>query len=220
MNERTGRNAPLWVKVFVPIHLIAITSWSLPYAPREFVGNPPQKRLSLRTDSFPELMQSAAELVRNEVLIGNQVYVKDSPLKFYLLGTGFWQYWDMFSPNPANVDLYCDAFVSYRDGSRKHYEYPRMFNLSLSRKFIKERWRKFFERVSDPRFRYLWNSFGRRIALESFDDPANPPTVVELHRRSLDINPPGVPPNRTYRDELFYTYRVSDLAGLRRDKGF
>jgi hypothetical protein len=218
--NRPKRNAPLWVKIFVPLHIIAITSWAIPYAPSEYMGNPPRSRPEIRTGNPIQAVSSSAEYARNEFLIGNELYVKNSPLKLYLLATGFWQYWDMFAPNPANTDLYCDAMVYFRDGSARRYEYPRIFTLSLGQKFLKERWRKFFERAGStgPKFAYLRPVFAQRIALMNYADPQNPPVRVELHRHQMVINAPGMPENHAYSDEMFFRWTVNQPQ-LRRDKG-
>src|SRR5436305_14379326 len=94
--EVEKRNAPIWVKVFVFIHIVAITSWALPITPSQYKGNPPKVPIGIKLNNPAVFASSSAEYLRTELLIGNDLYVKDSPLKFYLLTTGFWQYWDMF----------------------------------------------------------------------------------------------------------------------------
>jgi hypothetical protein len=211
-------NAPLWVKIFVPLHIVAITSWSLPNAPEQFTGDKPRAKLGIKTNSPVALVSSTAEYIRNEFLLGNQLYVKQSPFKFYLLTTGYWQYWDMFSPNPASIDQYSDAMVYYSDGTKKKYQYPRIFSMSLGQKFMMERWRKFFERAGSSQYRYLWPIFGQRVALMNFTDPNNPPVKIELHRHEMVIKPPGEPQNHDYTDELYWTYMV-DVAALGKERG-
>ena len=77
-----------------------------------------------------------------------------SPVKYYLIPTGFWQYWDMFAPNPANIDFYCDAEVTYADGSHRTYTYPRMYKLGIIQKYGMERFRKYYERARDDSYQY------------------------------------------------------------------
>lgn len=213
----TKRNAPLWIKVWLPLHIIAITAWSLPYAPAAYRGSP--EKLKIKGDTFIAKVQSGAEVARNGFLYANERYVKDSPLKQYLLFTGFWQYWDMFSPNPASVDNYATIYVNYADKTRKKYPYPRIYELPLHQKFMKERWRKFFERAGTGEYNYLWKPLGLAVAADMFDDPNNPPVSVELHRHQLVIAPPGEKQETEYSDELFYTVYV-DRAELKRRKGF
>jgi hypothetical protein len=211
------RNAPLWVKIFVPLHILAITSWALPDPPQEYMGEHP-KSLAIRTSSTTAFVQSSAEMLRNGFLVGNRNYLKMSPLRFYLLSTGFWQYWDMFSPNPASTDIWSDSVVTYADGSSKVYHYPRIYDLPIPQKFMKERWRKFFERAGNQGYQFLWPVFGQRVALLNYNDPKNPPVKVDLRRHSMAIAAPGKPEDTTYTEETYYRY-VVDQEKLRQDKG-
>jgi hypothetical protein len=217
--EPQKRNVSIWVKIFVPFHIIAITSWSLPDAPAQYMGSPPKVPLQVKTSNPSAFVSSSAEYLRTEFLMGNELYVKTSPVKLYLLTTGFWQYWDMFSPNPASIDVYADEMVYYRDGTKRLFRYPRIHDLPIPQKFMKERWRKFFERAGNAQYRYLWPVFAQYIALMSFDDPRNPPVKIELHEHSMTVQPPGVFDDQRYKDELYYTYQV-DQSQLRKDKGF
>jgi hypothetical protein len=218
------RNAPLWVKFFVPLHILAITAWALPFAPDQFmpfkhavkkgdgfvvVHDDPRVPLHIRTDNVSNFFRSSSQYFANEPLVLNELYGKDSILKFYLLTTGFWQYWDMFSPNPANTDAYCDAIVTYKDGSTKPFLYPRIHDLSIPMKYLKERYRKYFERAGSSRFSYTWPYFAQRIARLSNDSPNNPPTEIRLHIHKHIIAPPGQPENVGYSDEEYYRYQVT-----------
>lgn len=216
-NGKKTRNAPLWVKIFVPLHIIAITSWSLPNAPDVYRNDP--SKLQIKTGSAKEAVQTTAEYLRNGFLLANEHYVKASPLQHYLLVTGFWQYWDMFSPNPASVDLYATIIVNYKDGEKKTYPYPRVYDLPIQQKFMKERWRKFFERASSSDYRFLWKPLGDSVAYAMYTDPKNPPVSVELHRHQLVIAPPGEPVNTEYSDEIYYTVYI-DVAQLKKEKGW
>jgi hypothetical protein len=204
---------PLWVKIFVPFHIIAITSWCLPSTANE------RPKPKLNTSNPIALITSATQVAEHKLLVGNELYVRDSPIQFYLMTTGFWQYWDMFSPNPASVDTWADEVVHYADGKTRIYQYPRMYKLSIPQKFFSERYRKFFERASDAEYKYLWAPFGQRIALINFDDPKNPPITVDLRTHDMTISPPGKPEDNEYKEETYWTYTV-DQVQLRKDKGF
>jgi hypothetical protein len=180
-----------WIKAFVVFHVIAIVSWCIPDPPAKPVG----------TDHLRVL---------------NTRYLKDSPIKYYLNASGFWQGWDMFSPNPSSVDIYGTADIVYRDGTTKKYQYPRMYLLPLYDKYVQERYRKFYERACLGQYRYLWPIFAQRIALLSYTDSANPPVKVRLHKHSLTIEPPGKPQPTEYTDEMYYSH-VVDQARLRED---
>lgn len=221
------RNAPLWVKIFVPFHLLAITVWALPYAPSQFVPTKtwvngelvtqaPRVPLGVKLDSVTGFFQSLAQFLANEPLVLNQIYGKDSALKFYCTPTGFWQFWDMFSPNPASTDVYVDALVTYRDGTVQRYEYPRIYKLGIGMKYVKERYRKFAERAAYPQYQYAWPAFAQNIARGAVHDQANPPTQVSLHIHKLDVAPPGEVQRSEYSDEEYFKYFVKpvDLDGM------
>jgi len=178
-----ARNAPLWLKLMVGFHVVAITSWSMPKASnavKNGVAKPP----------FWD-----AEWI----LSFNDLYLKDSPIRQYLFTTGAWQSWDMFAPNPADVDIWADALVYYRDGSTGRYQYPRMKILPIPEKYIRERYRKFYERVNSDSNDFLWPAFAQRVALLSFKDPANPPERVVLRRHWKEI-PRTISTSRYFSD--------------------
>src|ERR1700723_3937488 len=67
----------------------------------------------------------------------------------YLLWSGLFQAWDMFSPMPKATNTYLEAVIIYKDGSTQMWDFPRMELLSLSQKYSKERYRKFVEILLD-----------------------------------------------------------------------
>lgn len=154
------------------------------------------------------------------ILYLNQKYLKaNKPIQYFLLCTGFWQSWDMFSPNPSNLNIWADEVVTYRDGSVKVHQYPRMQILSLGEKYLKERYRKFFERANGDDYSYLWPIFAQRIALECYQDPNNPPVQVELRRHFYHVQPPDKKTVETYKEFKYYTYEV-DQKKLKEQAGF
>lgn len=122
--------------------------------------------------------------------------------------TGFWQYWDMFAPDPAQTDIYLTAKVTYADGSSMIYHYPRMAELSIFWKYVKERYRKFYERAGSDQFQYLWPPTAQRIAFICDDRPGNPPVEVDLIRHWLQIYPPGKPQQKGYNTYTYFRYQV------------
>lgn len=211
--SKAKASVSLWVKAFVVFHLLGITVWSLPNPKKPYMNE--TLKLGIRKDNF---VQSFSETVTEGTLLFNWKYLKRSPLSYYTLSTGFWQYWDMFAPNPASIDLYLEADITYRDGSKTRFHYPRIYTLSIPMKYVKERYRKFYENVNNDEQAYIRPAVAQRIALESFDDPANPPVQVVLIRYFDTIEPPGVPEDPTYKSVPYFTYRV-DQRKLFRDKG-
>lgn len=189
----------VWVKGFVFFHLAAITIWSIPAAPAEFSSKP-----VFKTGSIQDICRS----MNYEIRLFTEMYLKPSIVRLYLLPTGFWQYWDMFSPNPASTDMWCDAVVKYQDGSTKIYQYPRMYLLSIPVKYEKERYRKFYERAHLDDYSYLWPQFAQRIAHE-MDNPTDPPVEVSLRRHWEEVSPPGKPQPTHYQQYTYFNYVVN-----------
>ncbi len=222
--EPARRNAPIWLKVWLVFHVIAITIWSLP-------------------KSAPGVLSGAvAPKGTDWILYVNDVYGRTSPIQQYVLGMGLFQSWDMFAPNPTNRDVWGDALVTYKDGSTKIYQYPRINTENYFWKYVKERYRKYYERANMDSFSYLWPDFARRIAVNSYDDPNNPPTRVQLRRHyvfvpriitfpdyceslyvkrghlTFDDWSPPTPPPAPFTESPYYTVDV-DQDRLKRDAG-
>ncbi len=199
--EPPQKNAPWYVKAFVAAHLVAITAWALP--------NPPEG-----------IAKGTSKPVGSDhILVWNQQHLKSfQPLYGYLFVTGFWQYWDMFAPNPSNTDLWADAEVVYRDGTRKPYQYPRIYLMPIPTKYPHERFRKFYERVNQEQYEFLWPQFALRIAYLN-DNPNNPPVTVRLRRHWLPIAPPGKPQQKEYNSFTFFEYAVDPVKLERMRRG-
>ncbi len=194
------RNAPIWVKFFVLFHVIAITVWALP--------QPPDTK---KTDRLPWYNTQ-------RLLVFNQEHLHNFPLiSDYVLVTGFWQYWDMFAPNPVQRDQWCDADVVYKNGQTKKYQYPRIFDLPIPTKYIKERYRKFYERAQDSNYAFLWARSAQNIALLNYDDPNNPPVEIRMHRHYQWVAAPGKLQAKDYGDENYFNYTV-DQKRLKAEK--
>ncbi len=188
------------VKLFVLFHAVAVLAWTLPRFPPP--GSP--------ADRPPG--------GSDYILTFNQTWLKDSPIQWYMLSTGFWQYWDMFAPNPADTDRWCDAEITYRDGAKTRYTYPRMIELSYTERYFKERYRKFYERAGAEENAFLWPAFAQRIALVNFKNPENPPVQVLLRRHWRHVMPPGRPQPEAY-DWYDYFQYVVDQPRLFQDAG-
>lgn len=208
--DEPKRRVSALVKIFVFLHLVAITSWAMPTAAN------PNEQLTVDKSSPLTVLRSIGRNISDGTLIYNDRYVKTSPLKFYTLSTGFWQYWDMFSPNPASIDFYGTATITFKDGTTKLYQYPRMYEESIPTKYVTERYRKFYERAHTEQERYLWPIFAQRVALLNYRDPNDPPVTVVLTRHWLTVAPPGQPQQQEYNSYNYFTYTV-DQARLQKD---
>jgi len=195
---RSPARTPVWIKAFVAFHLVAITVWSLP--------NPGERLLKGDVRAFGT----------DILLVLNGRHLKTlPPIRAYVTSTGFWQYWDMFAPNPAQTDYYGTALVTYRDGSTRTYQYPRMYLLPIPQKHGKERYRKFYERAHMESHEFFWRPFALRVAVKNFDDPNNPPVRVDLIRHWREIAKPGQKQLEDYNQYKYYVYEV-DAIQLRR----
>ena len=111
------------------------------------------------------------------------------PIERYVIYWGLWHSWDMFSPDPLSLNFNLEAEIIFADGSMRTWEFPRMEQLSLWKKFQMERYRKWRERVRQDAYVAVWPDTCRWIA-RRFNNPANPPRQITLIRRWGQIPPP------------------------------
>ena len=195
------RTVPVWAKLLIGFHVLASVIWALPKPPDAVVDGRVQPRLTLW------------------LLYWNNRYLKPlDPVRGYILSLGAWQYWDMFAPDPANTDWYCTADVTYRDGTVRTVDYPRMYDLPIPTKYVKERYRKFFERAHPPASPRVFPPLAQAMALRGYTDPRNPPVVVRLKQHSLRVAEPGRPQSERYEVSEYFAYAV-DQRWLRRAAG-
>lgn len=194
----------IWVKLFVFFHILAITAWTLPRPPITVLdGTEP---LVMDTASPASTIRSLGRYLGDGTLLFNDQHLKPSPIKYYMVGTGFWQHWSMFAPNPANVDIYPTATIHYADGTQSSVSY-RMFDLPLHEKYIQERYRKYFEKIAPESERYTWPYFAQGVAVLS-QAPGKRPTKVVLAKNSLRVEPPSKSQPTKYTRTEFYEHTV------------
>lgn len=142
---------------------------------------------------------------------------KEWLVPYYTETLGFWQYWDMFAPNPAQEDVWIDAVVEFADGSEKVESYPRMAEMPLTRKFLYERYRKYRERITDTQYSWKWPHTANWFAAKAWTDESNPPVRVTLRWHSYRVPPPPAKPDYTYSSNAFYTALIdrTAIAGMR-----
>src|SRR5579862_7446895 len=208
--QSSKSTAAWWIKLLVLFHVVCITVWCCPQ-PLPEIESGKVKPFGSDWIIFwnQKYLKGDLNLASDTSWPGpvpswTQQYISD-PIQLYLFTTGTWQYWDMFAPNPANMDWWMDAVVTYRDGSKKVYQYPRMYLLSLPEKYVKERYRKFFERAHVDDYQYLFPPVAQRIALLNYNDPRNPPVKVALRRHWLGIEAAGTPQPTTYNSYNYFT---------------
>ena len=209
MNEAAPRKGvnPL-IKVFVLFHMLMTLSWSVP---------PPAPAIA--NGSIPATPANIAQHPVDFALRANEQFKATSPTSMYLTFTGLWQYWDMFAPNPASVDLWWDAIVTYKSGKVAEEVYPRMKNLPIFQKYFKERYRKYLERMNnDATDSWKRPAFAQRMALLAYKDPNDPPVKIELRRHWREMLGMNEPLPDKYKEYTLFTYYV-DQERLKRDAG-
>lgn len=126
----------------------------------------------------------------------------------YMLWSGLFQAWDMFSPTPRSVNAHVEAAVILKDGRVSTWKFPRMEQLDLAARTYKERYRKFVENLQEDSHAPIWPDVARRIARAN-NNPADPPQVVMLIRYWSDIVPAAAPSSQVPEHaRIFFEYNV------------
>ncbi len=192
------------IKAWLALHVLLIFSRSIP----------------LPTDEDRELAaQGSIASVGSRIKIFNLDVLRNEKFgaPYYTESLGFWQYWDMFAPNPAQEDIWLDAEILYADGTTKTVIYPRMQNMGLFEKYLQERYRKFGERLNNPIYSWKWPHTAHWYAAQAWDDEANPPVRVSMRRHFHRIEAPPAPIPTEYETFTFYTASI-DLQRLKEMK--
>jgi len=137
------------------------------------------------------------------------------PVQKYVIWSGLWHSWDMFSPDPLSINFNVEAQITYRDGSTKMWEFPRMEKLGIWERYRKERWRKWRERVRQDSFSGIWNDTVKWIARQNNTQPGNPPTQITLIRYWNQIPAPAKgdyqPIPKEYNLKFSYRFKTYDV---------
>lgn len=194
MTESTPKKVNIFVKIFVLFHAFMIFAWSLPDLPPE--------RQQVVKESEGKGVANPVDwvLMRNRETIKNW----DNPMSLYLVSTGLWQSWNMFAPNPASTDVWMDAVVTYADGSEDIQKFPRMYELPIPEKYVKERFRKYRENLTDDGYGYKWPHTSYRMALEAYRRTGKEPARIVLRRHFMEIAPEGKEQPKEYKVYDFY----------------
>lgn len=235
--SRAERTASPIVKLLVIAHVFAITVYALPKPPQAMLNGVVAWRWPASAEEFPAFASELPDWLLYAIftnwrapMLNERPPFKDTwleatpiviegPIQYYALRFGTWQSWDMFAPNPSDTDLWGDAIIVYRDGTRVTGGYPRIYDLPIPVKYQKERFRKFYERAHLEDNAYLWPVFAQRIAYEQATEPANPPTEVRLRRHFQKFRGPDRPMPTDYETVEYYVHQV-DQAALKRTKGW
>ena len=130
---------------------------------------------------------------------------------------GWYQHWGLFSPLVRTNIYHETAIITFKDGSSKIYEYPRMDKMSLWEKFRREKLRKMFSDCMPwPGYNVLLPVFARHLA-QSNNNPKNPPTSIS-YIFNWATNPDPVKERIVSRDnlpkhtnkEITFVYHISE----------
>ena len=126
----------------------------------------------------------------------------------YMLWSGLFQAWDMFSPTPRSVNARVEAAVIFKDGRIQTWKFPRMEQLSIPARTYKERYRKFVENLQEESHSAMWPDVARHIARAN-NNRSDPPQVVMLIRYWSDIAlAASTPSHAPERARIFFEYNV------------
>src|SRR5688572_25624170 len=116
-------------------------------------------------------------------------YIFTQPIADYVIESGLWHSWDMFSPDPLSLNFNVEALIDYQNGETRIWTFPRMERLGYWDRFQKERYRKWRERDRLDAFANVWDDTSRYIARLN-DTPTNHPVRVPLVRHWVPIPAP------------------------------
>jgi hypothetical protein len=93
----------------------------------------------------------------------------------------------MFAPVPKGANTYLEATLIYKDGGREMWTYPRMEELSLKEKLLKERYRKFADMLQRDELDDLLPDAARHIARLKSRSQNPVKTVILIQRFSFIV---------------------------------
>lgn len=151
--------------------------------------------------------------LNSQIKVGNLNTFRQTSwlIPYYTESLGFWQYWDMFAPNPAQEDIWVDAEIEFADGSKSLEVYPRIYEMGLAEKFVSERYRKYRERLSGDEYAWKWPHSAHWFAARAWKNPKNPPVRVTLRRHYYLVPRPPAQPTFEYQIYPFYSVVIDQL---------
>lgn len=151
----------------------------------------------------------------------NTPYIKAlySPVDSYLSFFSIYQDWMMFSPNPTRMDSYLSAEVSFTDGTKSTYQFPRTTDLNIVQKHMYgEKFRKLIsESIRRNKNSFMWHDTARFAIRQTMinNEFEKMPLKVKLFRHWAEVknvNKEFLPHSMKladYKSYNFYSYGVS-----------
>jgi hypothetical protein len=126
----------------------------------------------------------------------------------YMFWSGLAQGWNLFAPNPLNLNTRVEAEICYRDGNTGVWAFPLPQNYGYLKRYTLERQHKFgFDALINNRFALLRPDAARFIARLN-NKNNNPPVTVTLISYRSQIAPPGSDLPEPWKRTVLYTYSV------------
>lgn len=162
---------PRWFKIlvsaFILFHWICVIGWLLP--------KPSPVKTFLLTRTIPLLTRST----QPDGSRGKWTFRRRPIASTYLFHTAQWQDWQMFAPDPLQINRYVAATVTFQNGATRLYTFPRLSQLNWLEAWVEKRYRKLQHRIAENKSPLVKQDLARFIARRTHD-PANPPIRVVL----------------------------------------
>lgn len=150
------------MSAFILFHWACVAAWLWP--------NPSTVKTALMSVRMPVV-------TRDE---GGWTVGSESIAAEYLFHTAQHQDWAMFAPDPLQINRYTSATVTFRDGTRAQFGFPRLCRLDVLSAWVQKRYRKYQHRIAEepsPAFR---RDLARYIARQ-MSRPGNPAVRVQVY---------------------------------------
>jgi hypothetical protein len=129
----------------------------------------------------------------------------------YMLWSGMFQNWDLFSPEPFSLNAYLVADITYQNGDTSVWKFPMPQYYGYFRRYLLERDRKWSsEGIREDSHSQLWPDAARYIARLN-NRTGNRPVNVKLVRyySQIEVPEPGRPkPDEPWKQYVFFSYDV------------
>lgn len=132
----------------------------------------------------------------------------------YMIWSGLAQGWNLFAPNPLAINYRVDAEITYRDGQKCIWSFPRPQDFGYMKRYTLERQHKFgFDSLQSDKLAFLRPDASRFVARLNNTKENNPPLTVTLVGYQSKIAPPGsgLPEPWTRREMYTYSVQAGDL---------
>jgi hypothetical protein len=172
------------------------------FAEAELRG-PEQESLTLkhRTSLF---LLIAAYFFTVLVWVSPEGRFKDRMLRYLrpvAQATGIAQSWELFCPEPREINFHETAIINFQDGTAKIYEFPRMQKMDYVERFRHEKLRKmFYDCMPWPSFAQFLPDFAKFIARANAN-PNNEPVLITFVHHTRPMPAPD-PTHWVKRDDL------------------